>query len=261
MSQNLPTQPQASPGFISPTKPLEFLGFAAVNALVGLLASANPVGFVAVPIIAVSWWWYDRRRAKAVDPIQGISLTKVAPRPAESLILCVSDYSPRRQSLNEEMVQKQIEFLIAHPNPDESDFKKINFFQSNLLPQIKAIEYHVGTLQELWLLPTEESIRSAQLLAKFVRWRFGDKPNIQIENPIPEYDYETLCKVSDRIFAKSKFKEDCILADITSGTKMMSVALAVSCVPQKRRMQYMDMSDGASPVVLDIDPILYGEKV
>ncbi|WP_051470164.1 hypothetical protein [Fischerella sp. PCC 9605] len=58
-----------------------------------------------------------------------------------------------------------------------------------------------------------------------------------------------------------------IVADITGGTKMMSVALAMACIPPRRRMQYMDSqrdwqgnplpTGEMKPVVIDIDPILY----
>ncbi|NJM49236.1 MAG: hypothetical protein HC860_26210 [Alkalinema sp. RU_4_3] len=47
-----------------------------------------------------------------------------------------------------------------------------------------------------------------------------------------------------------------MIADITGGTKMMSVAIAMACVAPKRRMQYVDMAGGL-PVVLDVDPIFY----
>jgi hypothetical protein len=61
-----------------------------------------------------------------------------------------------------------------------------------------------------------------------------------------------------------------LLADITGGNKMMSVAIAMACIPPGRRMQYMDtprnrygnpLRQGEmSPVVIDIDPILHTQN-
>lgn len=73
--------------------------------------------------------------------------------------------------------------------------------------------------------------------------------------------------MAEKIFRESGYKEEVLLADITGGTKMMSVALALACIPPGRRMQYMDSerdwqgnpvpTGNLAPVLLDADPILY----
>jgi hypothetical protein len=75
---------------------------------------------------------------------------------------------------------------------------------------------------------------------------------------VAEYDYEQVFQTCDQIFRQSNYKEEVMIADITGGTKMMSVAIAMACVAPKRRMQYVDMAGGL-PVVLDVDPIFYQE--
>jgi hypothetical protein len=61
-----------------------------------------------------------------------------------------------------------------------------------------------------------------------------------------------------------------MVADVTGGTKMMSVALAMACVPPKRRMQYMDSqrdwqgnpltAGKIIPVSIDVDPFLNNKQ-
>jgi hypothetical protein len=84
---------------------------------------------------------------------------------------------------------------------------------------------------------------------------------------IRDYDYAGLWQLGEDIFRQSGYKSEFLVADITGGTKMMSVALAMTCVPSKRRMQYMDsqrdwqgnpLHQGEMrPVDVDVDPILY----
>jgi hypothetical protein len=92
---------------------LEFLGFAAINALIGLVSNANPIGLVAVPLIAGSWWLYDRRRKRQSLRLRGVSLMKKLPQPAKSLILLVSTYSPRTQQVSADQAAAGIQQILA----------------------------------------------------------------------------------------------------------------------------------------------------
>jgi hypothetical protein len=257
------TQPQSSitkrpqsPGIISPTSPLEFLGFAAINAFIGLVSNANPIGLIAVPLIAVGWWVYDRRRKREAVRLQGISLTKETPEPARGLILLVSPYSPRSQHLSPDEVTAGIEKIMISTVITNADFDAINFDASNQQPQLRAVEYHVqaGTLQEIWLLSSPDSAATMQLLMRYLSSKYGNQIKIHCKSPIMEYDYEQLFQVSDQIFRESPYKEELLVADITGGTKMMSVAIAMACISPKRRMQYIDMAS-QNPVRLDVNPI------
>lgn len=242
-----------------PTNALEFLGFSIVNALIGLLSNANPVGFIAVPIIALSWAYTSWRKQTDQPRLRGISLTKEQPQPASGLVLLISAYSARDRSLSPDQISNGIHAILADTHLSQAEFEAINFFHSNLQPQLEAIAFHLqaNTLQEIWLLPTHKSLEAADLLRVFVRWKYGDRLRIHCESPLPEYDYESLFRVIDRIFERAPYKADAIVADITGGTKMMSVALSMACTPPGRRMQYMD--EEMQPVALDVDPILYGE--
>jgi hypothetical protein len=254
------TQRPESPGIISPTSPLEFLGFAAINALIGLVSNANPIGLVAVPLIAGSWWLYDRRRKRQSLRLRGVSLMKKLPQPAKSLILLVSTYSPRTQQVSADQAVVGIQQILAKGELQREDFEAINFFSSNQTPQLQAIEYHhnAGSLREIWLLCSPDSELTLKLLKRYVGWKYGDAIEVNSKPPVAEYDYEQVFQTCDQIFRQSNYKEEVMIADITGGTKMMSVAIAMACVAPKRRMQYVDMAGGL-PVVLDVDPIFYQE--
>ncbi|MGI0493515.1 hypothetical protein ACN4EG_17165 [Alkalinema pantanalense CENA528] len=256
------TKRSDSPGIISPTSPLEFLGFAAINALIGLISNANPIGLIAVPLIAAGWWLYDRQRQREALRLRGLSLTKEIPQPAKGLILLVSPYSPRSQTPAATTIAAGIEKIMTSPTVNQTDFEAINFSQSNQQPQLNAIDYHytAGTLQEVWLLSSPDSAPTAQLLQRYLDWKYQHTITIHRKPPIFEYDYEQIFQVTNQIFRESPFKEELLIADITGGTKMMSVAIAMACIAPKRRMQYIDMAE-QRPVRLDVEPIFYGREI
>jgi hypothetical protein len=167
--------------------------------------------------------------------------------------------------------------LLKLPALVELDFEAINLFGSNLLPQIRAIEYHLrkDSLQEVWLITSESydavkgSEGAAAILECYLRWQYGNRQlAIHRQNlTVKEFDYQRLWQVVEQIFSQSAYKDEVMVADITGGTKMMSVAIAMACIPPKRRMQYMDsqrdwqgnpLKDGEMlPIAIDVDPILY----
>jgi len=150
-------------------------------------------------------------------------------------------------------------------------------FSSNLLPQIKAVEYHIrqDSLRDVWLISSESydttkgSEITAAILEKYLRFQYGQQRlDIHTKNlSVKDYDYASLSQLGEKIFREAGYKDEVLVADITGGTKMMSVALAMACIPPGRRMQYMDsqrdwqgnpLAKGQmSPIVIDIDPILY----
>lgn len=264
----------------APRSPLEFLGFSIISAIVSLLSAGNPIGFIGVSGLAMFWWWVDRQRTKKASEELVFSLHKEPPHGAKGLILLLSPYSPRNPALQDlQKIKPLIEYLIATPivNLETADFDKIGLFNSNLCPQIKAVEYHFqqGKLQEVWLISSESydtvkgSESTAQILQQYLRFHYGQKLNVHWNESLSskDYEYKKLWQIGEDIFRQSGYKDEVLVADITGGTKMMSVALALACIPPKRRMQYMDsqrdwqgnpLPQGEmSPVVIDVDPILY----
>lgn len=267
-------------GLFSPRSPLEFLGFAFVTAMLGLMSAGNWIGFIFIPIFAIGWWLFDRQRNQKRLQATSFIVTKEAPRPARGLILLLSPYAVRNTSSQPADLTASLTHLLTTPNPTATDFDNIGILSSNLVPQIRAIEYHLTTakLQEVWLIATasysgvEGSTSSASLLEKYIQHRYSDNaPTIHHQSlPVKEYDYISLWQLAETIFRDSAYKDEVLVADITGGNKMMSIALAMACIPPGRRMQYMDTRDwegnllpsgNMTPIAVDIDSILYRETV
>jgi hypothetical protein len=162
-----------------------------------------------------------------------------------------------------------------------------------LMPQIRSIEYHTdqGKLRDIWLIttssyemqqqtetglqtiPVKGSEQTAAILIHYLRSQYGsDRFDIHAEDlTVQEWQYDKVVEMAENIFRTSDYRHEVIVADITGGTKMMSVALAVACIPPRRRMQYMDsqrdwqgnpITQGeVKPLVIDIDPILYSTEI
>lgn len=277
-------------GLFAPRSPFEFVGFCIAiimlnwlsqlpqEILPDFLVDALSIFFV-VAVFAI-WWFFDRRRIRKRALLLTFQPSKEQPSAARGLILLLSPYDPRDPALKDE---RKLRPLIEHikNTPDEGlkeiDFNKINVLNSNLRPQIKAVEYHLGrgTLQEIWLITSESydnvkgSEDAAFILEKYLQFKYKDK-QLKVHREglsAKEWDYRRLWELGEKIFRESSFKEEVLLADITGGTKMMSVALAMACIPPGRRMQYVyserdwqgnPLPLGAiDPVVIDVDPILY----
>lgn len=265
-------------GFFSPRSPLDFIGFAGITWIINLLTSGQPMGFILVGGFAIFWWQFDRWRTRRQAQQTAFSVNKEIPRPAKGLILLLSPYNPSNPSLKDETILKQLlDTILNLPAPQAADFDRINLLSSNLFPQIKAIEYHInqGSLRDVWLITSESydtvkgSEITAAILEKYLHFQYGQQRlDIHTKNlSVKDYDYASLCQLGEKIFREAGYKDEVLVADITGGTKMMSVALAMACIPPGRRMQYMDsqrdwqgnpLAKGQmSPVVIDIDPILY----
>lgn len=269
--------------FFSPRSPIDFLGFSVLGVIINLLSGANPLGFIGVLVLFVYWSWSDNRRNRLISERLGASVDKKEPvQGAKGLIVLLSPYSPRLESLRDE---KQLTPLIEHflNTPNENlqlaDFENIGLFDSNLLPQIKAVEYHLekGNLRDVWLITTKSydkvkgSEITAQILSKYLIQQYRQRLEIHSQDlSVEDWNYQKLWSLADKIFCESDYKDEAIVADITGGTKMMSMALAMACIPSKRRMQYMDAqrdwqgnplpAGEIQPVGISVAPIIYANK-
>lgn len=266
----------------APSKPLEFLGFALVSFMVALVTGDNPiriaVGLSTLFLFFLVWLWVERnRRLRAT-----ISVSRGEPKPAKGLILLMSPYNPRAQTAPQRIaILEKIIPLIEAERLTKAQLEDINFFQSNIVPQINAIAYHMaqGQLRDIWLICTTSennptgSRTSASLLQKYMDLNYPGAPIKIHEGPqftVHEQDYEDLWRTTEKIFRTSGYREDVIIADVTGGTKMMSVTMAMACVPRYRNLQYMDAQRDwqgnhldlgeMTPVVVNFDPILYQEQ-
>jgi hypothetical protein len=282
-------QPQIT-GFFASRSPLEFLGFSFITCMLALVSAGNPIGLAFIPLFALVWsswnWWRDRRLAAAT----AFAVTKEPPQPAKGLILLLSPFDPRDPQLREQPILKPLlDRILAGDSLTEADFTAINLQGSNLLPQIRAAEYHLnqGSLRDLRLIATESyeieqpaatgtkrtaiqgSEVTAVILENYLRLAYGTQQfdiHRGSDLMVKDYDYPRLWRITENIFRQASYKDAAIVADITGGTKMMSVAIAMACLSPQRRMQYMDAqrdwqgvplaAGEMSPVMLEVGPML-----
>ncbi|NJL21527.1 MAG: hypothetical protein HC895_12980 [Leptolyngbyaceae cyanobacterium SM1_3_5] len=281
----MPTTPSRFEGFFSPRSPLDFIGFALLTQTLTWFTDGKPIGFVLVMLFAIGWWLLNRYRDRQLAKSTRLVIHKEAPRPASGLVLLLSPYDPKKPELKTPKVLNPLIDRLLQPAVEQADFEAINLFGSNLRPQIEAVNYHwqQGVLQEIWLIASETypggrgSEDAAEILERYLRWQYDDREalperyrQIKIHRQglvVKDYDYRGLWQLGEQIFRQSAYKDEAIAVDVTGGTKMMSVAIAMACIPPNRRMQYMDaqrdwqgnpIAQGElTPVAIDIDPILY----
>lgn len=265
----------------SPRSPIDFLGFAVVGVIINLLSGGQPLGFLGVGVLFLYWFWMDYRRGKKLSKKLGLFFDSKEPaKGAKGLILLLSPYSPRQVSLKDEIQLKPlVEYILTTPveKLQLADFQSIDLFNSNLLPQIKATEYHVkeGNLRDVWLISSKSydlvkgSEITAQILSQYLSFEYGQRLEVHTEGfSVEDWNYKKLWQIADNIFRESDYKDEAVVADITGGTKMMTVALAMACALPKRRMQYMDAQRDwqghplpvgeIKPVGIDVAPIIHG---
>jgi hypothetical protein len=155
MPAPLTKPPTSITGFFAPRSPLEFLGFTFISCMLALVSAGNPIGFVFIPIFTLGWWLWERYRQQKLAAATVFSVTKEAPRPARGLILLLSPFDPRRTELKDSThLQPLLDRITDSSAPTDADFAAINLLGSNLLPQIKAVDYHCqqGKLRDLSLI-------------------------------------------------------------------------------------------------------------
>jgi hypothetical protein len=285
-------------GLFQPRGPLEYIGWAflawfVMSPLQDMLKEIvpqrviRPLSIFVFATIFIVWFFRNRSRAKRLAKQVAFQPTREPPTPARGLILLLSPYDPRNPDLRKEEVLGPLIDKIKNAAPEQLTneyFDNINLLRSNLRPQIEAVQYHFqpGRLRDVWLVTSRSytsdngilvqgSEEAASILDKFLRWKYAELLTVRRgpEFSAKEWDYKGLSDIGEKIFRESDYKDELLLADITGGTKMMSVALALSCIPPGRRMQYVyserdwqgnPLERGAiDPVVIDIDPILYAQ--
>ena len=286
--------------------PLGLIAYAAISYLIGKIAPDNLLPLFILIGFALLWWWDDWHKKQKLMLIKKqeqeekealqkeldellFSANIKAPESSLGLILLLSPYSPQKKELKDESFLSQFLKKIIETDSTDlilSDFENIDLWHSNLFPQIKAIEHHnqENILKFVWLITTEKneidpgSEATAKILEKYLKFQYREQLSVFKENlTIPNNGYYQLYKKVEEIFNgqhsgnyKQGFKNEQIIADITGGNKMMSIALALACIPPKRRLQYMDnkrdwqgqpLEKGKiKPILIDIDPIIYSDS-
>lgn len=248
-----------------------------------------------IALVFLIWWYYKQVQSQKRDLC--IELTERKPPQMLGLILPVSTLSPIGKATETEK-----EALLALPakvevsstlTPNEDQLLQ----RSNLMPSMAALEYHYGEpvesqdkassrLRDCWLITTEDvpypereeqrEHGSGPVAKLLVRWFFTRHPEAEgnvhfyqdeykgLQLVVHSRDYTRMAHLVSDIFRKAPCKPEDLIADITPGTKPMTIAIALACLEPKRTMEYMTsqrdpftgepLSGGEfRPVLIDID--------
>lgn len=247
-----------------------------------LLAAIGIIFLIVLFLIFLMLERYEEAKTQkeSVLKLENLKVTyeKISPQPSPGLILSISPYSPRKSELKDKkIIDPLFKIILESDKPNQSDFDKIDIYNSNLKPPLEAINYHRqnNKLRELWLISTkvddigQGSETTARILEKYLKFKYGDLLTIH-QHPVLENNYYEIYQTVDNIFQSAGYKNESIVADITGGNKMMSIALTLACIPSKRFLQYMDsprdlqgqpLEKGEmKPILIDIDPIIYTDS-
>ena len=211
----------------------------------------------------------------------GLTLTLQAPQRHEGLILLLSPFRPP-DSASPEAVQKAL-VSVGSSDPDQraAALEALDLRRSNLWPQLAAISYHLeeGALRDCWLITTGEympageqtgSLATVPILEAYLRNLSGGH-NVALHTgesyTVELTGYDAIYSIVDRIFrTESPYRPARVIADITGGTKLMTLGIALACLSRGRKMQYMsgdrDWKGDAvprgelTPVLVDVDAVL-----
>lgn len=280
----------------SPNTPFWVLpGWLLGGTLVNLVS--EKFGWVSIVALAVLYafvycWFFYRRGLRKLS----VDLDEKSPSRMRGLILPVSTLSLTGQSSQD--MRNELQRICQNNVEEELSIQDQQCLErSNLRPALAALEYHYNgaretnemprhPLQEVWMITTEETTDTGEVMgsclgvAKLLeRWFFTRNPEARghvvfhydsyqgISLRVCPRDYSRLWEVVDAIYRKAPYKPEQIIAEITPGTKVMSIAIALACLPPGRTLEYMVASrdcrtgeptqeNSWRPMLIDIDPYL-----
>jgi hypothetical protein len=220
------------------------------------------------------WTWFPRivaivslaYNAKFVRDIKRLSRHVVSPRQSRAeplglnsgyrgLICLVSaplDKNPKKQP-------PYIESLIEQAAILSDNATSIELRDSPIGAILKALELHRRDLKDCWFLSSKESKPYFEVLSKACARYF---PKVRCHDPVEVSDvYEKIDEVYDaahRLYGRlegesnGEVKPHEVVVDITGGTKIMSIAVALACLDSDRQIQYLEQKERTKFYKIDI---------
>ena len=118
-----------------------------------------------------------------------------------------------------------------------------------------AIDFHFlkcRTLEQIWLIPSNEtaseyfggsSMKEVPIIEAYcqqLEHQEGRPLDVKVhEVGVSPADAQDTYDVVHRIFRRSKYEPDELIADFTGGTKPMSVGMIMACLPRARDLEYV----------------------
>lgn len=130
----------------------------------------------------------------------------------------------------------------------------------------RAIFHHGDELNHIWLVHTKESLINIQIIDYFLKnviKRALPFTPIEIKNPNDVVDVKAIVdgiykELPKKIESKNIVIETKdVIADITSGTKIMTSAMFLSCLPPNRKIEYVEQKNNEL-IEVSISPVFTG---
>lgn len=212
----------------------------------------------------------------------GLTLTLHPPQPHRGLILLLGPYRCLTQPLSQPEVEQALALIESGVSEQvEAGLERLHLRHSSLWPQLAAIRYHLGggALRDCWLITTRGgdaegkpfgSVATAPILEAFVR-RLPGGQSVSLHTgesfTVAPTAYDTIYGIVDRIFRQEAvYRPQHVIADITGGTKLMTIGIALACLAPGRKMEYMSsdrdwkgepVPEGElTPVLVDVNAVL-----
>jgi len=211
-----------------------------------------------------------------------LTLTLRPPQPHRGLILLLGPYRPFAP-LAQPAVEQALA-LIRSDVPDhvEAGLERLQLQRSSLWPQIAAIRYHLqgGGLRDCWLITTPGgeagdgplgSAATVDVVEAFVRRLPGGQAvsfHTGAAYAAAPMAYDAIYQIVDRVFRAAPYRPSHVIADITGGTKLMTLGITLACLSPGRKMEYMSgdrdwkgepVPEGElTPVLVDVGAVLKG---
>lgn len=213
-----------------------------------------------------------------------LTVTLRPPRPHRGLILLLGPYRPLAP-LSQAAVERALaQIRSGVPAQVDAGLEALHLRRSSLWPQLAAVRYHLagGALRDCWLITTPAAEEAADeplgaaamvdVLEAFVR-RLPGGQQVSFHTG-PAYAaapiaYDAVYEIVDRIFRQdASYRPSHVIADVTGGTKLMTIGIALACLSPGRKMEYMSadrdwkgdpVPEGTlTPVLVDVDAVLRG---
>ena len=213
----------------------------------------------------------------------GLTLTLRPPQPHRGLILLLGPYRPFAPLSRREVEQALALIESGVTEQVEAGLERLRLRRSSLWPQLAAIRYHLGggALRDCWLITTHAgdagnetlgSVAAVPVLEAFIR-RLPGGQSVSLHTgeayTVAPMAYDAIYEIVDRIFRQEAvYRPSHVIADITGGTKLMTIGIALACLSPGRKMEYMSsdrdwkgepVPEGElAPVLVDVDAVLKG---
>ncbi len=214
---------------------------------------------VLVVVLGIGFIQDSKKKKSGVNP----TVTKLETK-YKGLIFTVSTVStsddPTKNKKNVESIKPEnTKYTIDEIKEkiEAIDLKSPNFQQEleylytlkGVGQTFKAIFHHYGTLQYVWLLHTDKSKTTGalDLIEKFINKIDNrillEKVELEDYNKI-EPTYKSINKIYTEGIKDKGLTEKDVIADITSGTALMSCAFVLACLSPERDLEYVGQQKG-----------------